>query len=290
MTNLFSRMSRDASVGTTIGTFDAIDTRNGNNILVANAAAILGHYFAGAAADQTTATAVTGRLRYENAGAGIAAGMCDMLVGESHGAGIATQSQGWWSPAEFIPHRWGGQLANTTGNYSFSQAGVEPADNWSVVAGTVNGPGVPGIWPSLVARSYAPDGWISSNGAGVAATTATSLTTMSILSIFRKLVYWRPIQVQDPLPTTTEESVGYVALDTATTTIGNLAPLEVPVPAIGAALLGTLVGGGINGWQPSLPIYAEVGSNANETLDAVLNLTTAITAANSFVPCVGVSR
>src|SRR3972149_271647 len=104
MASLFQRVSTDPSVGTTIGTFDAINTRNADNRLDENARGIVGLSFAGAPAAQPTAPATAGRLRYENAGAGIAAGEADFLVGASHGAGIGTQSQGWWLPAEFIPY------------------------------------------------------------------------------------------------------------------------------------------------------------------------------------------
>src|SRR3990167_5436520 len=145
MANLFQRMSTDASVGTTIGTFDAIDTRNANNILHDMAKVIVGHSVSGAQADQTTATATALRFRYVNAGASIAQGECDFLYSSGHGAGIATQSQGFAPgagsvPAEPLP---GPSLGNTTGNYFASQAGIEPADNWSVVAGTLPGAGGP---------------------------------------------------------------------------------------------------------------------------------------------------
>ena len=291
MANLFQRISTDASVGTTIGTFDAINTRNGDNRLDENARVILGLSFAGAPADQTTATAVAGRLRYENAGASIAAGEADFLVGSSHGAGVATQSQGWWLPAEFIPYEpmVSGTLGNTVGNLSFSQVGIEPADNWSVVAGVMHGASIPPLWDWNVAGVLRPHGSASSNGAGVAATTATSLTSTTILSKYRRIISWRPLTQADPLQTTTEECVGFAALDTATTTFG-IAPNEHVMPALGAALLGTLVGGGLDGFQPALPMYVEVPGTSNQTLDVVLNLTTAVTAAMAFGYSVGVRR
>ena len=54
MANLHSRISTDASVGTTIGTFDAIDTRNGNNILQHDAKVVAGGSFRGGAGGPTT--------------------------------------------------------------------------------------------------------------------------------------------------------------------------------------------------------------------------------------------
>lgn len=290
MPNLFQRISADASVGTTIGTFDNIDTRNANNILHDQAKVILGHSISGVPADQTTATATAIRVRYQNAGASIAAGECDMLYSCGHGAGIATQSQAFATTAEFVPYEplAGPSLGNTTGNYSASQVGIEPADNWSVVAGTLHGAGIPALWDWNVAGTLRPNGYASSNGAGVSATTATSLTSTTILSKFRKLISLKVLQVQDPLPTTTEESMGFVALDTATTTVSGVTPNEHPISGIGAGLLGTLVGGGIDSYQPPLPIYIEVGGSADRTLDVVLNLTTAITAANAFGYSVGV--
>src|SRR3990167_9421887 len=195
MASLFQRISTDASVGTTIGTFDAINTRNADNRLDEEAGVIVGLPFAGAPADQTTATGTAGRLRYENAGAGIAAGEADFLVGSSHGAVIGTQSQGWWLPAEFIPYEpvVAVPLGNTVGNLSFSQVGIEPADNWSVVAGVMHGAGIPSGWDWNVAGALRPNGSASSNGAGGSAPPGTGLTSTTILSKYRKLISWRPL-------------------------------------------------------------------------------------------------
>jgi hypothetical protein len=289
MANVYSRMSTDASVGTTIGTFDAINTRNADNVMHDNSREILGLYFAGVAADQTTATATAGRLRARSAGADISAGTADFAVGESHGAGIATQSIGWWTPAEFIPFKVvKPTLKNVTFNLDFSQMGIEPADNWSVVAGIANAAAKPQFWNDQVSGAYTPDGSVSSNGAGVSATTATSLGTTTIVSKFKRLVTWRPFAVADPLGTTTEETVGFASLDTAATTISGLTPCELPMPAIGPYLLGTLVGGGVGGFQYALPMYVEK-EDSDKTLDVVLSLTTAVTAANAFAYSVGVS-
>ena len=291
MANLHSRISTDASVGTTIGTFDAIDTRNGNNILQHDAKVVAGLYFSGVAADQTSATAVAGRLRFTNAGASVAAGEADFAVGETHGSGIATQSTGWWTPAEFIPYEVPpGPIGNTTCNLLFSQLGIEPGDNWSVVAGVLHGAGFPALWDWAVAGGLRFHGSASSNGAGVSATTATSLTSTTILSKYRRLYGWRPIAQADPLGTTTEETVGFAALDTAATTISGMTPMELPMPSIGPNLLGTLVGGGVFGWQKILPMYAEVPGSNDRVLDPTLNLTTAVTAANAFGYSVGLRR
>jgi hypothetical protein len=62
------------------------------------------------------------------------------------------------------------------------------------------------------------------------------------------------------------------------------------MPALGAALLGTLVGAGIDLFQPILPMYVEVPGSADRTLDVVLNLTTAATAAMAFGYSVGLRR
>ena len=83
--------------------------------------------------------------------------------------------------------------------------------------------------------------------------------------------------------------MGFWGLDTATTTFA-MAPNEHVMPALGAALLGTLVGAGIDGYQPALPMYVEVPGNSNQTLDVVLNLTTAVTAAMAFGYSIGVRR
>jgi len=290
MPNLHCRMSTDASVGTTIGTFDPINTRNANNILDVDAKVIVGLMFAGARADQTTADATAGRLQFANSGASVSEGEAVFLTGTSHGSGIGTQSTGFFSPAEFIPYEVTGALGNTTSNLSFSQLGIESADNWSVVAGVLHGAAVPPLWDWAVAGALRPHGSVSSNGAGVSATTATSLTASTILSKYRKLVSWRPSVTPDPLPTTAEEVVGWSALDTSTTTISGIGPLELPMGALGAALLGTLVGGGVVCNQPKLPIYSEITGTADRTLDVVLNLVTTRAAADAFGYGVGLRR
>jgi hypothetical protein len=288
--NLYQRISADASVGTTIGTFDAIDTRLANNQLINAAKVLLGLSFAGAPADQTTGTACAGRLRYVNAGASIAQSEADFLVGASHGAGVATQSQGWWIPAEFIPYEVQGNIGNTTGNFSFSQVGIEPADNWSVVAGALHGAAIPPLWDWNVVGGLRPHGSASSNGAGVAAVTPTSLGSTTILAKYRRLIGWRPVTQADPLQTTTEECVGFSQLQGGASTIDNLDPQEHVMPSLGPALLGTLVGGGLDGFQPSLPMYVEVEGTADRVLDVTLILTTAVTAAMAFGYSVAVRR
>ena len=158
------------------------------------------------------------------------------------------------------------------------------------MAGVLHGAAVPPLWDWAVAGALRPHGSVSSNGAGVSATTATSLTASTILSKYRKLVSWRPSVTPDPLPTTAEEVVGWSALDTSTTTISGIGPLELPMGALGAALLGTLVGGGVVCNQPKLPIYSEITGTADRTLDVVLNLVTTRAAADAFGYGVGLRR
>ncbi len=279
---LYSLIANDAAVGATIGTFDRIDTRNGNLQLVTGAHAIVGLTFVGAATAQTTGTAVMGRLRISARGSSI--NDETFAVGETHGGGIATQSSAWATPAEWIPVDWTRDDGVTPGlivNLSFSQMGIEPADSWEVQAGMVHtsGDDPPDPWAiaSLSGGHLAYQGGASSNG-GSTADARTSLTAETIPGRFTQLVSWRGLQAQDAVAPTTEASVAFVDW---ISTIKDVTPQEWPMSGIGAALAGTLVGGGQAIWQPTMPMYATKDEN-DRTIEPFADVLTAINAANAF--------
>ena len=279
---LFSLIANDAAVGATIGTFDPINTRNGNLQLTTGADSIAGLTFVGAPTAQTTATAVMGRLRVTARGAGIVDE--DFAVGETHGGGIATQSSAWASPAEWIPVDWSeGVTPGLIVNLSFSQMGIEPADSWEIQAGVAhfaNGnPQDADRWgnAALGGHHLALQGSASSDG-GSTTTARTSLTSVTIPGRFTKLVSWRGLQAQDAVAASGESSLAFGDI---VSTIGDLTPQEWPFSGIGAALAGTLVGGGQAIWQPSMPFYMEKDGN-DRTIEPFATILTTIAAANAF--------
>lgn len=281
---LYSLIANDAAVGATIGTFDPINTRNGDLQLTTGADSIAGLTFVGAATAQTTGTAVMGRLRVTGRGAGIVNE--DFAVGETHGGGIATQSSAWATPAEWIPVDWKKPENNVSSglimNLSFSQMGIEPADSWEVQAGVAhfagNEPSDPnwGI-AALSGGNLALQGSASSDG-GSTADARTTLTSTTIPGRFTKMVNWRGLQAQDAVAPSAEAAVAFVDIQS---TIGDLTPQEWPVSAIGASLAGTLVGGGQALWQPSMPFYMEKDGN-DRTIEPFADVLTTLNAANAF--------
>ncbi len=280
---LFSLIANDPTVGATIGTFDPINSRNGNLQLTTGSDAIVGLTFVGAATAQTTGTAVMGRLRVTGRGAGIVNE--DFAVGETHGGGVATQSMAWATPAEWIPVDWLPPENNVSSgliiNLSFSQMGIEPADTWEVQAGVAHlansRPPDPWAIASLSGGHLALQGSASSDG-GSTADARTSLTSATIPGRFTKMVSWRGLQAQDALAPSAEAALAFVDIQS---TIGDLTPQEWPMSGIGASLAGTLVGGGQHIFQPAMPFYMEKDGN-DRTVEPFADVLTALNAANAF--------
>ncbi len=279
---LYSLIANDAAVGGTIDTFDPINTRNANLQLTTDADSIVGLTFVGAATAQTTGTAVMGRLRMTARGAGIVNE--DFAVGETHGGGVASQSGGWATPAEWIPVDWSdGITSGLVVNLAFSQIRIEPADNWEVQAGVAHfagsRPSLASEWSqaSLSGGHLALQGGASSAG-GSTLDARTTLTSVTIPGRFGQLVSWRGLQAQDALTASAEASLAFCDIQS---TIGDLTPQEWPMSGIGAALAGTLVGAGIAIWQPSMPFYMEKDNN-DRTIEPFADILTAINAANAF--------
>ena len=275
---LYQVIANDITVGGTIGTFDAINTRNANLTMREGTRAVVGLTFVGVSAAQTTATAVLARLRVNSSDLGVVEE--DFAVGEAHGGGIATQSSAWFSPAEWISVEWDAKPGNII-NLLFSQAGIEPADTWAVQAGVAH---VAGVMPSkewlLLAQmggTMAHQGGAAADG-GSTTTARTSLGSASIGGRFTQLVSWRGLQAQDGVPASGESGVAFCDI---TSGIGDFTPQEWPMSAVGPALAGTLVGGGVAGFQPKLPFYMTKDANSRTVEPFVTGLDT-LAAANAY--------
>lgn len=287
---MHSRVSADATVGTTIGTFDAIDTRNASNILPDKAHSVVGFIFAGGNIGNTAATTFCGILRAKIEAIGWES---DMQVGFSAGGGVATNSPGYFVPAEFLPVDLLGlpNLPGSTVKFYFAQAGIEPGDNWSVVASpaSIVGGMPPSEW--MIMRAFgtiAPHinkasigGTVTTGGTGVSAGTITKPAGYTRLSGLRLLA------IADAAQTAAEEVVGYGDLAAGSNTVSGLSPLEVPMTAL-SACLGTTVAG-VGGVQPWLPLWSETAMQ-EQTLDAICTLTTTITAADATAFGIGLRR
>lgn len=292
MTGVHGITATDTTVGTTIGTFDDINTRNGTVRLQAQNLGIVGLLVAAAPVAQTTGTAVMGRIRMLSAELGLTGPDSTWALGATHGGGIATQSIGWAIPAEWIPLDFpykGGLSANL----QYSQMGIEPADNWAIAASVAHTIGVnpPAKWYDFAAmRGTLPThGSISPNGGSVATTTRTTLTSADIPAKFKALVSMRNLQTQDPVQTTAEASVAWFEYTSNNDAIG--VNQEWPSSAIAAALAGTLVGGGQHTWQPVTPWYVPVNAASNvSTLEPFVNQILSLTAANAYGWGVGARR
>jgi len=257
---VYSIVSNDASVGTTIGSFDAIDTRNGTVSLRDGTNHVVGISYVIARAAQTTGTAMMARLRVSSADIGLAAGAADFMLSTASGAGIATNSGGWPSPVRWISTDWGAK-AGTELSYSLSQSGIEPADNWSAQIGTAHAAGgmPPAKWfdAASVGGTLPLQGSVSSNG-GSTTLARTTLVSTTIPGRFTQLVSWQPIGIGDAAQTTAEPSTSFAEI---TSTIGDFDLQEWPHAGTNAGL-GTIVGTGLWLDQDPLPFYfKKEGSN-----------------------------
>lgn len=276
---VFSIVANDNSVGTTIGTFDGINGRNGVITLTEGTKGLCGIAVNLARAAQTTGTAMLARLRMSSASAKIAEGSFDVALGFSTGGGIATQSGGQMSPVEFLPVD---VPAPSNGGVSFSlsQSGIEPADNFEAQVGLLHYDARPGNDWFLFSGSggIKPlQGAVSSNG-GSTTTARTSLTSVTVPGYLRSCWGYRAIQAQDPVQATAEAGTAFTDLST---TIKGITPQEFPTDGVGAALAGTLVGLGLWDWSPILPCYWTKGPGT-ESVEPFVTGLDALTAANAY--------
>jgi hypothetical protein len=280
---LFGIVANDAAVGGTIGTFDAIDTRNGDIRLREGTTGVVGLAVCAARTAQTTGDAQLYRIRFNSSDMSVIEE--DFALGTTHGGGIATQSQGYAVPAEWISLDLPAGPGNVV-NLSFSQMGIESADSVEVEASVAH------LADTKLSRGRPPPAWLdaamqgrplpaqgsrSSNG-GSTADARTSLTSTNLPSRFQQIVGGRYLQAQDAVAANGEASVAFVEL---TSTMGEIVPNEWPTNGIQAPLAGTLVGMGQMVFQPPLPqrILKEAKT---ETLEPFVDVLTAIAAANAF--------
>ena len=282
-----SIVANDADIGTTIGTFDAVDTRNGNLRLTAGATLI--HALAAnvARTARTTGTAAMLRLRLTSGDLNIAAPTADYLLGDSSGGDTATNSGAAFTPVEWIPVDFparGGAVCNFFG----SQSGIEPADSFEVEAGLVFGiPGLkdppPSWWTgSSLGKAAGPFPLALSSNGGSTADASTSLTAATVPSWADVLTAFRAVQAQDPVPAAAEAGVAFIDFASTGSTVGGFAPQEYPTPGISASL-GTATGAGPAGHQPPLPFWFPLDPTVSgQQIEPFVDVLTALGAANAF--------
>jgi len=279
---VYSIVANDAAVGTTIGTFDAINTRNADIRLKEGTTRVVAMSVVATPAAQTTATGMGGRLRFDSTDMGISAE--DFATGQTHGGGIATNSGGWGIPVQWIPLDWAAGGGNVV-NMSWSSMGIEPADDFAVQVAVhhMAGASPPAQWftASMSGGTLPLQGSRSSNG-GSTTTARTSLTSTTIPSRFNELVSVMPMTIQDPAQATTDFDSSFMEI---TSTIGDFDPQEIPMPGIGAAL-GTVVGKGVAVFQRSLPMYI-TKQNQTETVEPFVTGLDTLGAANAYGYSIG---
>ena len=276
---VFSIVANDTTVGTTIGTFDPIDTRNGNVALTQGTVAVCGIATSLARVAQTTGTAMLARLRMSSPGLQVAAGSFDMALGYSSGGGIATQSGGFATPTEFIPVDVPAH-SNDVVNYFLSQMGIEPADNFAIQVATLHADAKPPAWwyQFAAAGGYAPIGGAVSSNGGSTTTARTSLTSVTIPGYLHSCVGYRAVLAQDAVQTTAEAEVSFTDLST---TIKGITPQEFPTDSVNAALAGTLVGLGLFDYTPVIPCYWRKG-DGTETVEPFATGALTLTGAGAY--------
>lgn len=278
-------VANDAAVGGTIGTFDAINTRNADLRLRDKTTAVVGLAVAVARTAQTTGDAQLYRLRMASDDLGVA--NQDFELGASSGGGTATNSGAPVFPVEWIPIDLEAKGGNVV-NLFLSQMGIESADNVEiqVALAHVAGDDPPQEWydKASVGATLPLQGNASSNG-GSTAQARTSITAATIAARYRNLVSFRCLQAQDPVPVAGEAGLAFTDI---TSTIGNFGPQEWPVSPIGASL-GTATGVGPYGWSPRLPFWF-VKEGQTETIEPFVTILTAVGAANAFGYGMGLRR
>ncbi len=279
---VYSIVANDAAVGTTVGTFDAINTRNADIRLKEGTSRVVALSVTATPAAQTTATGMGGRLRFDSTDMGISAE--DFATGQTHGGGVGSNSQAWGIPVQWIPLEWAAGGGNVV-NLSWSSIGIEPADSFAVQAAVhhLAGPDPPADWfiASMSGGAMPLQGSRSSNG-GNTTTARTSLTSTTIPSRFTELVSVMPMTIQDPAVATTDFDSSFMEI---TSTIGDFEDQEFPMPGIGAGL-GTIVGGGPFIFQRALPMYM-TKQKQTETVEPFVTGLDTLGAANSYGYSIG---
>ncbi len=284
---VYSTVANDIAVGTTIGTFDAINTRNGDIRLKEGTTRIVGLSVVATPAAQTTATGMGGRLRYSSSDTENP-GNEDFATGQTHGGGVGSNSMAWGIPVQWIPIEWsagGGDVVNLF----WSSQGIEPADSFAVQAAVHHlSPGAEGSQPTpdwftaSMSQGVLPFQGSRSADGGSTTTARVSLGTVTLPSPFRTLVSIMPMTIQDPAVATTDFDSSFMDM---VSSIGDYTPQEFPMPGIGAGL-GTIVGGGPDIFQRSLPMWMPKAAQ-NETVEPFVTGLDTLGAANAYAYSIG---
>lgn len=280
---IYSIVANSAAVGATIGTFDAINTRNGDIRLKEGTSAVVALSVTATPAAQTTGTGMGGRLRFSSSDVENP-GNEDFATGQTHGGGVASNSQAWGIPVQWIPVEWAAHGGDVV-NLFWSSMGIEPADSFAVQAAVhhLAGPSPPPAWfvASMGQGTLALQGSRSSNG-GSTTTARVSLTSTTIPGTFTQLVSMMPMTIQDPAVATTDFDSSFMDI---VSTIGDFTPQEFPMPGIGAGL-GTIVGGGPFIFQRSLPMFMPKAVQ-NETIEPFVTGLDTLGGANAYGYSIG---
>src|SRR5438309_4364686 len=226
---IHNRQSTGTSVGATIGTFDPVNTRNGNNLLPSGCTGIYGMTYVGSRVAFTAALSKQTRVRITHPASGF--NNDDFLVGALTGAGIATNDQAAdIAIAEFIPLQREGQLGGSSVNFFVSDAGQAATDASSVACGPVSytaqsnlgGAGSPPkewfdgrvSWPG---HALPYQGSVGGAGAltGTAANAGTDLGNSIIRAEYNVICGFRLSMAPKVVGTAGEEAVAWGAQDTA---------------------------------------------------------------------------
>ncbi len=280
---VYSTVANDAAVGVTIGDFNAIDTRNGNIRLKEGTTRIVALSVVATPAAQTTATGMGGRLRFASSDVANP-GNEDFSTGQTHGGGVASNSMAWGIPVQWIPVEWKAGGGDTV-NLFWSSQGIESADNFAVQAAVhhISGPDPSSDWfiASMSGGVLPFQGSRSANG-GNTTTARVSLGETNIPATFRTLVSLMPMTIQDPAVASTDFDSSFMDI---VSSIGDFTPQEFPLPGLGAGL-GTIVGGGPDIFQRSLPMWMPK-ADQNETIDPFVTGLDTLGAANAYAYSVG---
>ena len=282
---VYSIIANDASVGTTIGSFDAIDTRNGDIRLRDGTSRVVGISYCAVRAAQTAGTAMMARLRMTSADLGLAAGVADFALKSVSGAGIATTSMGFSVPAHWIPIDKAAGQGNIV-NFSLSQMGIEPADNYAIQVGLSHlaGDSPPPPWfVASMSGGTLPHFAVSSNGSSTT-TARTSLVAATIPSTFSQLVSGTFLHTPDAALATTEVHSSFIEL---TSTIGDFETQEYPTSGTSPGL-GTAAAIGVWVEQDPLPLYFKKGRGSTQTVTPFVTGLVAVTGADAYGYDIGI--
>lgn len=286
---IHSRISTSTSAGATLGTFDALSTRNTNNQLPAGCTGIYGLTYVASRIAVTAALSKQTRLRVTHPASGL--NNDDFLVGHLDGAGIGTNNQvAEIAIAEFIPIQREGAFGLSSVNFFVSDSGQAATDANSVCASPVSftpqsnlgGAGTPPkewfdgrvSWPGW---ALPPQGGVSSNGAitGTAANANTDMLSAIIRAEYNTIVGFRLTMAPKVVGTAGEEAVAWGAQDTALSSTSNTSPQEWPYNAV-LPTLGTPVGTSVAGHVFPMPAYIALPPN-DVTCDFTHNFNVGVT-------------